>query len=181
MMLEKLVEKIVAASTKPRSVLYKAAAMLIGASLFAIIVPLLLLLASYGIEEYFLSHRFRILQIIAGLFGLSFGFFLVLWSVILLVRTGKGTPVPIAPPQKFIVDGPYRISRNPILLGAMLYYFGVGTIIDSIATGLLMFFLSLIVGTCYNKFIEEKELQRRFGTEYEEYRSKTPFLFPRWL
>jgi len=46
--------------------------------------------------------------------------------------------------------------------------------------GLIMFFLILIVGTCYSKFIEEKELRMRLGLEYEEYKEKTPFLLPRF-
>ncbi len=180
MITDKLVEKIVETSGKPRSTIYKSVVILVGASLILIIIPLLLLLASYGIEEYILSHRFRILQIIVALLSLAFGFFQMGWSVWSLVRTGKGTPVPIAPSQKLIVDGPYKRCRNPILLGTMTYSLGVGTILDSITIGLIMSFLILILGTCYSKFIEEKELQMRFGQEYEEYREKTPFLTPRF-
>ena len=63
-----------------------------------------------------------------------------------------------------------------MLLGVVIYCLGVGTILDSITIGLIMSFLILILGTCYSKFIEEKELQMRFGQEYEEYKEKTPFL-----
>jgi protein-S-isoprenylcysteine O-methyltransferase Ste14 len=180
MITDKLVTKIVEASGKPRSKIYKLVVISVGVSLILIIIPLLLLVASYGIEEYVLSHRFRILQIIVALLSLAIGFFLLVWSVLSLVRTGKGTPVPIAPSQKLIVDGPYRICRNPMLLGILAYFLGVGTILDSITIGLIMFFLSLIIGTCYSKFIEEKELRMRFGQEYEEYKEKTPFLVPRF-
>lgn len=181
MVLEKLVKEMVDASGRFRSVLYKSVTMLVGAALFLIVVPLLLLLTSYGIEKFILSHHFRILQLILGLLSVAYGFFILVWSVLSQLRNGQGTPVPVAPTQKLIADGPYLKRRNPMLLGAIIYCFGVGTILDSITTGLIMFFLSLIFGTCYVKFIEEKELQIRFGKEYEEYREKTPFLIPRFL
>ena len=177
-MITKLVEKVVEFSEKPRGTIYKSVVILVGASLFLILIPLLLLLASYGIQEYFLSHRFRILQIIFGFLCLAYGFFLLVWSVASQVKRGKGTQVPIAPTQKLIIDGPYRKRRNPMLLGAIMYCLGVGTILESVTIGLIMSFLILILGTCYNKFIEEKELWERFGPEYKEYKEKTPFLIP---
>jgi protein-S-isoprenylcysteine O-methyltransferase Ste14 len=67
-----------------------------------------------------------------------------------------------------------------MLLGAIIYCLGVGTILESITIGLIMSFLVLALGTCYGKFIEEKELRIRFGQEYEQYREKTPFLMPRF-
>ena len=179
MAFEKIVKEIVDASGKSRSSLYKLVAIFVGASLFLIVVPLLLLLASHGIEEYLLTHRFRILQLIIGFLALACGFFLLVWTVLSQFRTGKGTPVPIVPTQKLIVDGPYKRCRNPMLLGAIIYYFAVGILLGSITTGLIMSFLGLIIGTVYNKFVEEKELEVRFGQEYQEYKMKTPFLIPR--
>jgi protein-S-isoprenylcysteine O-methyltransferase Ste14 len=32
----------------------------------------------------------------------------------------------------------------------------------------------------YIKIIEEKELEERFGSEYSEYKKRTPFLIPRF-
>ncbi len=75
--------------------------------------------------------------------------------------------------------GPYALCRNPLQLGVILYYLGLGTYVGSLKIGLTMFFLGLILGSSYHKFVEEKELQLRFGEEYEEYRKKTPFLIPK--
>jgi protein-S-isoprenylcysteine O-methyltransferase Ste14 len=180
MVVEKIVNEIVDASGKSRSSLYKSVASVLGASMFLVVVPLLLLLASFGIEEYLRTHSFRIVQITIGIFSLAFGFFLLIWSAVSLFGPGKGTPVPLAPTRKLIVDGPFRICRNPMLFGATIYYFALGTLFVSIATGLIVFFLSLILGAGYNKFIEEKELEARFGEEYGEYKRRTPFLIPRF-
>ena len=35
-----------------------------------------------------------------------------------------------------------------------------------------------MIGSCYIKLIEEKELQLRYGLEYEEYKKSRPFLLP---
>jgi len=35
---------------------------------------------------------------------------------------GKGTPLPLDPPKKLVVEGPYRVVRNPM-------YWGVGSVI----------------------------------------------------
>jgi protein-S-isoprenylcysteine O-methyltransferase Ste14 len=43
-----------------------------------------------------------------------------------------------------------------------------------------MSFLSLVLGACYVKFIEEKELYIRLGHEHEKYGQKTPFLILRF-
>lgn len=42
-----------------------------------------------------------------------------------------------------------------------------------------MLVLTFMFGTCYHKFVEEKELLLRFGPEYEEYKARTPFLLPK--
>ena len=67
-----------------------------------------------------------------------------------------------------------------MLLGAIIYCFGVGTILGSITTGLTMFFLSLVLGTCYVKFIEKKELYIRLGHKHEKCSQKAPFLILRF-
>ena len=58
----------------------------------------------------------------------------------------------------------------------------MGTFFGSFAIGITMFVVGLILGSAYHKLVEEKELMAKFGREYEEYRSKTPFLIPKlWI
>lgn len=42
-----------------------------------------------------------------------------------------------------------------------------------------MFGLSFVLGSLYNKLVEERELRRRFGDRYESCHAETPFLIPR--
>jgi protein-S-isoprenylcysteine O-methyltransferase Ste14 len=78
-----------------------------------------------------------------------------------------------------LITGPYKLMRNPIEFGAILYYFGLGTITCSYSIGIVCFLLGLACGSSYHKFIEEKELKHRFGEDYIKYRQNVPFLIPR--
>jgi len=101
------------------------------------------------------------------------------WSTLTLARIGKGIPIPLVPTQKLIVSGPYKLCRNQLQLGVMVYYPGLGTLWGSVKIGAVMLVLTFMFGTCYHKFVEEKELLLRFGPEYEEYKARTPFLLPK--
>jgi protein-S-isoprenylcysteine O-methyltransferase Ste14 len=93
---------------------------------------------------------------------------------------GRGTPAPLAPAQKLVASGPCAACRNPVELGALFYYFGVATLFASAWHGIVSFVLVLLGASLYHKFIEEAELERRFGAAYIAYRAKTPFLPPRF-
>jgi protein-S-isoprenylcysteine O-methyltransferase Ste14 len=81
--------------------------------------------------------------------------------------------------QYLITIGPYKYCRNPIEFGAVLYYLGIGTFIGGIIVGIISIVLGSTAGSIYHKFIEEKELEERFGEEYKKYKEKTPFLIPK--
>jgi protein-S-isoprenylcysteine O-methyltransferase Ste14 len=42
---------------------------------------------------------------------------------------------------------------------------------------MVLVFSSIILS--YIKFVEEKELEQRYGDEYTEYKKRTPFIIPR--
>jgi len=63
----------------------------------------------------------------------------------------------LAPTQNLIITGPYKLCRNPMHLGAMIYYFGVGTWFGSLTIGIMSFLLGLVLFSIYNKFFEEKD------------------------
>ena len=106
------------------------------------------------------------------------GLGLVIWSVQTLYIAGLGTPAPAVATQKLVQTGPYRYSRNPMTLGAGLFYLGLA----ALAGSWIVFLLVLLVFISLLTFIyihETKELAERFGVEYLEYRKEVPFLFPR--
>lgn len=152
---------------------------LCGIYLFIVYLPMLL------IEEYLpveLLNADDLMSRLTGwrllsVFGLV-GLILYLWTVFLQVIKGMGTPVPLLPPEKLLIGAPYSYCRNPMVLGAIIYYFGICAFIGLwnafyiIATG-------AVVLLAYAKFWEENELEARFGRAYSEYKKQTPFLIPR--
>ena len=177
--LQKCLDLLVRSSLRERSLAYKITATVIGGSLFLVVIPFLLFLAADALDRLMPPDGWKSLELIVSIAAIVLGIFFVAWSTLTLARIGRGTPVPFVPTQKLIVSGPYKFCRNPIQLGAMLYYFGLGTLFGSIKIGLLMLLFGFVIGTCYHKFVEEKELLLRFGPEYEEYKARTPFLLPR--
>ena len=119
-------------------------------------------------------------------FNLILGWLLILpswlfgmWSNYSQFNIGRGTPVPLMATQKLIIEPPYTYCRNPMALGAIGMYLGVAILFRSIgAVILVMLFAGSLL--TYIKFVEEKEMQSRFGQEYLAYKQQTPFLMPRF-
>ena len=154
-------------------------ALLIGAVVFVVVVPGILYLAGGAVLQWFLREWLGPLKYALSVASIVLGLLIMAWSVATQVIRGRGTPIPTMPPQKLVTNGPYHFTRNPMQLGALIYYFGLGNYFGSFRLGIIMVAIALIIGSCYNKFYEEKELLRRYGTDYEEYRRKTPFLIPK--
>jgi len=115
---------------------------------------------------------------IAGLALLLTGGWLVIWSVSVQYTIGKGTPHPKVATRKLVISGPYAWSRNPMTLGATLFYLGIATWLGSLAGMLLTLLVSTLL-LIYISVHETAELTRRFGEDYLEYKRRTPFLICR--
>ena len=82
---------------------------------------------------------------LVGLAGLTTS----IWSIIYMKRVGKGNPFDamgheVAPRTRHLMtEGPYKVSRNPMLSGTYLYYIGV------------------------------RRLEADFGDDYLEYKKRT--------
>jgi protein-S-isoprenylcysteine O-methyltransferase Ste14 len=117
--------------------------------------------------------RFR-LAIVFGCAGIA----LAISTCRLFVTKGEGTPAPWDPPQKLVVRGPYRHVRNPMISGVLLLLAAQALFFSSwaVAGWLLVFFLA---NALYLPLIEEKGLERRFGTRYLQYKANVPRWIPR--
>lgn len=105
------------------------------------------------------------------------GLALVIWSVATQYTLGKGTPAPKVPTQRLVIQGPYAYSRNPMTLGALILYLGIGFWMGS---GVLILLTVVVVSALltFIYFHETRELTERFGEAYLEYQKRTPFLLP---
>jgi protein-S-isoprenylcysteine O-methyltransferase Ste14 len=107
------------------------------------------------------------------------GWLLAVWTVFVQFTEAQGTPSPTMATQKLLVRGPYAICRNPMALGTILLYLGIGVLVGSpLAVGLVGLFTAVL--SLYIKTVEEKELEERFGSDYAAYKQRTPFLIPCW-
>ena len=94
----------------------------------------------------------------------------------LFVQEGEGTPAPWDPPRKFVVNGPYRHVRNPMLSSVILMIVAEAVALNSpFLLGWAVVFL--LLNTFYFMLIEEPWLERRFGEDYIRYKAAVP----RWV
>ena len=99
--------------------------------------------------------------------------------VVNLALKGFGAPFFIALSRKLAVDWLYAWTRNPMVLATLALLLSLGIWFQSV----LFVLWALIVFTpallFFVKVYEERELEIRFGASYQEYKSRTPMLFPR--
>jgi protein-S-isoprenylcysteine O-methyltransferase Ste14 len=94
------------------------------------------------------------------------------------VTEGRGSPVPVAPPQRLVVGGLYRYVRNPMYLAVAACIVGQAMLLGrAVLAG-----YAVIVWTVQALFVrvwEEPDLVRRFGPDYAAYRQAVPAWWPR--
>ncbi|MDR3226807.1 MAG: hypothetical protein LBT56_03955 [Prevotellaceae bacterium] len=180
-MKKNIVNLLVKFSKNNNSQSLKIVSLMIGVIFFLIILPCIFILTGLAIDKYFMINVNRNVEIIISIIFTLIGLLFLLLTAIIQWKIGNGTPAPNAPTQKLIISETYKYCRNPIQFGAMLYYLGTGTFFGGFTVGMVSFILGFIFGSLYHKFIEEKELEIRFGSEYIEYRKNTPFLFPKLI
>lgn len=94
-----------------------------------------------------------------------------LWTGLTLATVGEGTPLPLEAPRRLVVGGPYAHIRNPMALAGL----GQGLAI-AIGTGSWLLLAYVAGGGLLWNFglrpSEERDLVRRFGAPYAEYRRR---------
>lgn len=114
--------------------------------------------------------------IITGLTLYGSGIILVLWARIVMKENWGHPGKHIKERQKELVTaGPFSFSRNPIYLGWIFIYFGYAL---AIKTWLIVLRIPLVIYFHRSAIQEEKNLEKQFGKQYVEYKSRVPrFLF----
>jgi protein-S-isoprenylcysteine O-methyltransferase Ste14 len=115
---------------------------------------------------------------VVGMVVAGAGAALALWCILTFVVLGKGTPAPFDPPRRLVVQGPYRIVRNPMYVGAALALAGAALVYKSI---LLLAYLGVLalITHAFVVLYEEPTLRRTFGRDYETYCAHVGRWFPK--
>lgn len=145
----------------------------LGGVLFVGLMPTVMWLAS-GMPQ--IVHIGALRASITGLLMVG-GLALSVWTIIYMKRRGKGNPMDafgheVAPrTQHLMTDGPYRLNRNPMLSGTLLYLAGVVVWLWTWqAVAVWVAFLAIMMIQVVS---EERRLHRDFGEEYNAYRHRT--------
>jgi protein-S-isoprenylcysteine O-methyltransferase Ste14 len=141
-----------------------------------VIVPWWLMQAN-GIEA---PHGSIALALVgSGIVLLVIGLVLFASSLGRFAKEGEGTLAPWDPPRKFVVSGPYRFVRNPMISGVVLILFAEAAMLRSVAhlTWALLFLAGNFIQI---PLVEEPVLRERFGAPYEEYCRNVGRLVPRF-
>jgi protein-S-isoprenylcysteine O-methyltransferase Ste14 len=94
--------------------------------------------------------------------------------------TGRGTPAPVAPPQRLVVVGFYRFVRNPMYLGFAIGWIGLWIVFGHANIEVIAAVAAVAVGVhLFVIFYEEPTLRGKFGTNYEEYCHNVSRWWPR--
>ena len=137
----------------------------------SVVVPYLI----YNTQRPLVHERYLLLTISGLIIALS-GILMLLYTISLFGRIGKGTLAPWSPTQKLVVVGPYRYCRNPMISGVFFILIGEACFFNSVDI-MRWAGLFFIINTIYFIMKEEPDLERRFGEEYRVYKKNVP----RWI
>ncbi|MBO4600196.1 MAG: isoprenylcysteine carboxylmethyltransferase family protein [Bacteroidales bacterium] len=150
---------------------------LLGFAIFILGIPVLMYFLSGSPQLGSLPVGRLIIALLAAVSGLA----LSVWSIVYMKRVGKGNPFDamgheVAPRTRHLMtEGPYRLSRNPMLSGTYLYYLGI--VVALFSWQALLVFVVVAVVMMLQVLSEEKRLERDFGDEYLHYKQRTGRFF----
>ena len=84
--------------------------------------------------------------------------------------TGRGTPAPMAPPQRLVVVGFYRYVRNPMYVGFAAGWIGLWIVFGHASVAAILSVAAVALGVhLFVVFYEEPTLRTKFGADYQTY------------
>ncbi len=134
----------------------------------------LLILHSFNIDPYINNSNKIIGMVLLIIFSL-----LGLYSAYVMVKKGKGTPLPLDQTKKLVVNGPYKFVRNPMAIAGIGQSISISIILNSFHL-LIYSLLGAILWQFVVRPIEEKDMRNRFGVEYETYIKKVRCWIPKF-
>ena len=95
-----------------------------------------------------------------------------------LVNAGHGTPLPLNAPKRLVITGPYKYVRNPMAIAGLGQGLAISIITRSVEVALFCI-LGMIIWNYLVRPIEEEDLRRTFGEEFQLYSSRVRCWIPR--
>lgn len=143
------------------------------------VIPALILWASNSFRPgWDLPGWLIVLPYLFGFLLIGVGLILLISTIRLFTKVGKGTLAPWDPPVHLVVVGPYRHVRNPMHSGVFLTLYGESLIFGSVP--LLIFVTAVFVfHWFYIPIMEERWLKEKFGEAYMIYKRNAPAWIPR--
>ncbi len=140
-----------------------------------VVVPACILLLGDGPADPWLPAW---ISWLLGVPLLTAGLVLMVTTIRLFARVGRGTLAPWDPTRQLVVVGPYRHVRNPMITGVFAVLLGETLLFQS--RGLLIWCGAfVVVNILYIRFWETPRLRRRFGAQYDAYAANVPAWIPR--
>jgi protein-S-isoprenylcysteine O-methyltransferase Ste14 len=127
---------------------------------------------------HFLFPGIRIIPPLWNLLGLVFLVSGVIMNLIAdkAFHRAQTTVKPFEESSTLVTDGVFQISRNPMYLGFMFILAGIAILLRSLSPYPVIFAFVFLIDRTYIR-VEERMLAEKFGTSWEQYKSKTS----RWL
>jgi len=132
------------------------------------------LLTSISVIFYYSSPADTLLYIpykLIGSISITGGFALMIWAW-LQFRTSKTAVCPTAETSLIIMNGAYRISRNPMYIGMLLMLTGIALFMGTIEAFFAPATFFIIMDKVFIPF-EEKKLLNGFENHYADYLKQT--------
>ena len=176
----KIAEKVAETSNEPPSFRRRFLAKALPVFVFGFFFPALLFFIPKYILDRTLGFQTFLTPVVRALLG---GSLITLGTIFIFlpIRSqriiGKGTPMPLMATQKLVTQGLYRYCRNPIYFGVVSLFYGISVLFDSISSLVMVSIFSVTI-LLFARFIEENELEKRFGDVYLAYKEDTPFFIP---
>jgi protein-S-isoprenylcysteine O-methyltransferase Ste14 len=149
-----------------------------------ILIPLTLFFIFVGVKIDallgllpFISWPYNLLFFV---FFMVIGLIIVLWSYSYLIFEGRlGLPfVYFGQTNNLVKVGPYSIVRHPAVIGKIFGVMSLGFLFQSFSFTFIIVPLLIVASLIDKRFREERQLERKWGRTYIEYRESVPMIIP---